>query len=127
MNLAELKQRLDLLVEGNVISSSARSITVDAFQHLLETLGIKDVEQAEMLFTHLPTALTRMENRETLDAFASETMMEEVRNSGSYHLAKEQVRRIEREWKGGLPETEKEFLYLHYTNVIQTNQGGEAN
>lgn len=118
MNLAELELRLDLLVEGNVVSPSARSITVDAFQHLLETLDTNEVKQAEMLFTHLPTALTRMENREALDAFASEAMMEEVRKSRGYHLAKEQVRRIEQEWKGGLPEEEKEFLYLHYTNVI---------
>lgn len=61
MILTELKERLDILLTSDVISTKAADVALEAFIHLQSSLKKKDIDQAEMLFTHLPMALSRIE------------------------------------------------------------------
>ncbi|CDQ40337.1 MULTISPECIES: PRD domain-containing protein [Virgibacillus] len=124
MNIHTLEDRLQILVLGDVISKQASYTTSAAFQYLVDKLKLHDLEQSEMLFTHLPSALTRIEKRETMEAPAPE-IIEEIRRSTHYREAEKQVRYVEKEWGNELPQEEKEFLYMHYTNVISINKGGK--
>ena len=69
-----------------------------AFEKLIEFLQIDDVTQAEMLFTHLPTALTRISQGEEVDG-PSEEILAEIILSNYYSLAKQQVEYIEGIWE----------------------------
>ncbi|WP_164217176.1 PRD domain-containing protein [Virgibacillus sp. YIM 98842] len=125
MDVKELKRRLDMLLKGDVISQCASKVTETAFRHLLDELKADKIEQAEMLFTHLPTALTRMDKEEDLEG-PSEEIMKEVKASSYFTKAVKQIDMIEKEWGKALPSEERDFLAMHYTNVIQLNKGGKA-
>ncbi|MDY0406733.1 PRD domain-containing protein [Virgibacillus sp. 179-BFC.A HS] len=125
MNLIELKKRLQMLEEQHVITPKARHIALLSFEKLLHVLNVEDIYQAEMLFTHLPMALTRIEKGEKVESPVEE-VLNEVRNSEHFSEAEKQVACIEKEWESSLPCEEKNFLYMHYTNVINLNiRGGE--
>lgn len=125
MDEKELQQRLDLLVEGDVISKQASKVTETAFQRLLDELHATKIIQAEMLFTHLPAALTRMDRKEDLEA-PGEEIMKEVKSSPHYTKALKQIDMIEKDWGTAIPREERDFLAMHYTNVIQLNKGGNG-
>ncbi|WP_404454919.1 PRD domain-containing protein [Virgibacillus necropolis] len=124
MNRAELEERLLLLVDQKVITTHASNVTKLAFERLLDVLKVREIEQAEMLFTHLPTALSRIENGEGVEAPAPE-VMSEVNDSPHFPIVEKQVIFIEEKWEKLLPQEEKEYLYMHYTNVINLTIGGE--
>ncbi|WP_077300621.1 PRD domain-containing protein [Virgibacillus pantothenticus] len=123
MNINNLQDRLQILLLGKVISKDTFYLTLRAFQRLLKELRMKHLEQAEMLFTHLPSALERIKEGEELDLPVVEAM-DDVKNSPYYLLAKQQVSLLEEEWGGTLPQQEKDFLYIHFINVISLNKGG---
>lgn len=123
MNINNLQDRLQILLLGKVISKDTFYLTLRAFQRLLKELRMKNLEQAEVLFTHLPSALERMKEGEELDLPVVEAM-DEVKKSPYYLLAKQQVSLLEEEWGGTLPQQEKVFLYIHFINVISLNKGG---
>jgi len=125
LDIKELQQRLDMLVKGDVISQSASKVAETAFHHLLNELKTDEIVQAEMLFTHLPTALTRMDREEDLDG-PGEEVMKEVKASSYFTKAVNQIDMIEKDWGKPLPSEEREFLAMHYTNVIQLNKGGKV-
>ncbi|ASN04534.1 PRD domain-containing protein [Virgibacillus necropolis] len=124
MNRAELEERLLLLVDQQVITTHASDVTKLAFERLIDSLNVRELEQAEMLFTHLPTALSRIGNGESVEGPAPE-IMSEIKTSPHFHLAEKQVIFIEGQWGKELPLEEKEYLYMHYTNVINLTVEGE--
>ena len=123
MTKDELLTRLTILHDQNVINEQAFEVTTTAFEKLIEYLQIDNVIQAEMLFTHLPTALTRISQGEEVDG-PSEEMLAEVILSNYYPFAKQQVEYVEEIWENALPKAEIDFLLLHYTTVITINKGG---
>ena len=123
MTRDELLTRLTILRDQNVINEQAYEVTTMAFEKLIEFLQIDDVTQAEMLFTHLPTALTRISQGEAVEG-PSEEMLAEIMLSNYYSLAKQQVEYVEEIWGNALPKAEIDFLLLHYTTVITLNKGG---
>ncbi|CAM3570696.1 hypothetical protein GCM10009865_09440 [Aeromicrobium ponti] len=123
MNLEQLKQRLDILLTSLVVSTKAADITTLSFMHLSSILKKDTIEQAEMLFTHLPTALTRIEKGEQVEA-PHPALLEEVKQSPQAALAIKEIDFVQQQWKKQLPQEEIDFLLIHYTNVLQINKGG---
>lgn len=121
MTLEEYKARLDILLEQKVISEKASETALLAFLKLLEELNMSNLEQAEMLFTHLPMALDRcMDGANTLEGPSAE-VMNEIYQTNYFSLAKTQVESIEEGWGVSLPEEERNYLYMHYTTVLNIN------
>ncbi|MBS4178143.1 PRD domain-containing protein [Lederbergia citrea] len=123
MNIAILKERLGILANSSVISTRAAEITLIAFEHLAAELKIDDIEKAEMLFTHLPTALTRITKGEMVEApFAD--LLEEVKSSPYFSQALREIEFIQEKLNQPLPQEELDYLLIHYTNIMQMNEGG---
>jgi len=123
MNLTQLKERLQILAENNVISFRAKELTTQAFTHLQQKLNTDDIQNSEMLFTHLPTALTRIERGEEIGAPMPE-ILTEIKASKYYSEVVQQVNFIESLYGSNLPTEEMDYLIIHYTNVYQQNEGG---
>lgn len=123
MNLTQLKERLQILAENNVISFRAAALTTQAFTHLQKLLNTDDIQNSEMLFTHLPTALTRIERGEEIGAPMPE-ILTEIKASKYYSEVVQQVKFIEDLHRSNLPTEEQDYLMIHYTNVYQQNEGG---
>src|SRR5699024_232370 len=120
MNLQAYNERLQLLLEQNVISTASYEVALQAFKQIIKTVNKTDIDQAEMLFTHLPMALTRIEAGEEVEKPEAE-IMHEVEQSKNFGLAVEQITFIEDKWNRSLPQGEKEYLYMHYTTVLNSN------
>jgi hypothetical protein len=123
MDINQLKERMDILLSSSVVSTKAADITTLAFMHLHSHLNKDAIEGAEMLFTHLPTALTRIENGEQVEA-PHPALLDEVKQSPEASIAMKEIDFVQQQWKKQLPQEEIDFLLIHYTNVLQINKGG---
>src|SRR5690625_911397 len=124
MNQEDLAIRLKTLIEQDSSQKEAYDVTIEACEKLIKVLEKDDIKQAEMLFTHLPTALTRIAKGEGVEG-PNEDMLQEVIEHEYYPLAKQQVDELKRSWQKDLPKSEYDYLLLHYTNVISMNKGGK--
>ncbi|GIO26956.1 PRD domain-containing protein [Ornithinibacillus bavariensis] len=120
MNLEEYNQRLQLLLEENIITNEAHTVAEKVFKNFIAVVGKEEVDHAEMLFTHLPMALTRIQNGEEVEK-PSALIMKEIEESSHISCVKEQVAFIESLWNKPLPQGEKEYLYMHYVTVLNAN------
>ncbi|HEY4553079.1 MAG TPA: PRD domain-containing protein [Bacillaceae bacterium] len=125
MNLEHLKERLSILKEGSAISARAAETTIMAFEHLAVQLNKEGITQSEMLFTHLPVALTRIEKGESVEA-PHEGLLKEVEQAPEASMAKQFIRHVEGLWGGPLPKEETDFLLIHYTTILRLNKGGDG-
>ncbi len=125
MDLQEYNKRLKILLDQEVITPKSNEIAIFAFKELLKVLNKAEIDQATMLFTHLPMALTRISKGENVESPAAD-IINEIVTSQYFPIAKAQVDLIEMHWGNPLPQSEKNYLYMHYSNVINMNlQGGE--
>lgn len=120
MNLEAYNERLGLLLEQEVISTNSHVVALQAFEQIIKVVNKTEIDQAEMLFTHLPMAMTRIEAGEEVEKPAAE-IVREIEQSEHFELAKEQILFIEDKWNKSLPQGEKEYLYIHYITVLNTN------
>lgn len=123
MDLNQLKERMDILLASSVVSTKAADISTLAFMHLQSYLKKDAIDGAEMLFTHLPTALTRIEKGEQVEA-PHPALLDEVKQSPEASVAIKEIDYVQQLWKNQLPQEEVDFLIIHYTNVLQINKGG---
>lgn len=121
MDLKECTERLDILLNQKVISPTSYEITLLLFKFLQTDLGKEDLAEAEMLFTHLPMALTRIENGEDIQGPPQE-ILREVRESEYFKKVEGHLGQLEQTWGKKLPQEETEFLYIHYINVFNSNK-----
>jgi hypothetical protein len=120
LNFQEYKERLNILVEQEVIVRKSYDVALIAFYELLKKLKKKEVDHAEMLFTHLPMALTRINNGEDVEG-PSEEVVKEIKGSEHFELSEGQVNLIEKNWGDSLPKGERDYLHLHYSIVLKEN------
>lgn len=124
MNLQDYKERLGILLKQEVITEKSCDVALQAFEELLKILNKTEIDQAEMLFTHLPMALTRISNGGNVEGPAKE-IVNEIYHSPHFPIAESQVKGIEENWKDPIPQGEKDYLYMHYSTVLNINvQGG---
>jgi len=123
MNAEELNERVKILAENDVISFRAADLAKQAFRQLQEKLQTEDIPNSEMLFTHLATAITRIERGEEIGAPMS-GILEEIKTSKFYPDALHQIGRIEELHRDALPKEEWDYLLIHYTTVLQQFEGG---
>src|SRR5699024_11812001 len=95
MTLEELEERLQVLLDGDAITDTSHQITIQVFEELKKRLNRQDIVQAEMLFTHLPMALTRIDEGESVEG-PNDDIMEEIRLSPYFEVAEELVAYIDR-------------------------------
>src|SRR5699024_2957816 len=114
MTLEELEERLQVLLDGDAITETSRQVTIQVFEELKKRLNRQDIVQAEMLFTHLPMALTRIDEGESVEG-PNDDIVEEIRLSPYFEVAEELVAYIEQLWKQELPKVEQDFLYMHFS------------
>src|SRR5699024_6690533 len=107
---------------GKAITTDSHQIAIQAFEELQDKLDQQEIAQAEMLFTHLPMALTRIEEGEDVEG-PNQDIMDEIKQSEHFHLTEDIVDYVEKLWNNALPQEEKYFLYMHITNIININSG----
>lgn len=120
MDRAELNERLELLQSAGVITEVAADITTKAFENLASIINKKEILQSEMLFTHLSSALTRLEKGEKIDG-PPEELLAEFKETGFTDDIEKEIDYIESHFGAILPVEEKNYLYLHYATVLQQN------
>jgi hypothetical protein len=123
MILTELNERLDILLQSAVITKRAAEVAASAFIHLQSTLKKNEIDQAEMLFTHLPMALSRIEKEEKVEA-PHPDLLTEVKNTPYSTQAGREIDYVQTLWSERLPQEELDYLLIHYATLLQLNEGG---
>ncbi|GAK13224.1 PRD domain-containing protein [Geomicrobium sp. JCM 19039] len=109
-----IQERLELLLNGDVISQKAASITSKAADRLPKNAS---TDHVTMLITHLATALTRIERGEELDKPAP-ALVKEVEAMSIKPEIQDELVWIEEQVGSNLPEEERIFLKIHYATLF---------
>jgi hypothetical protein len=122
MNKEELKERLSIFLLAKTITDEAAQVTEKAFDYLTQSLNQDNILQGEMLFTHLPLALTRLYTREEIEA-PPEAVLNEAKQTVHLKKVLDEILYIEKQWGRELPIEEKGYLIIHYSVIFQANIG----
>lgn len=110
----DLYTRLDILKDTDTITVRAKEICQETIKRFVNE---QCSEKYTMLITHLAMAITRIERSELLSA-PPQNVMKEVYDSPKILEAIKNVSWIENELKQSLPPEEKEFLLMHFVNIL---------
>lgn len=117
--MTTIKERLEILKAGDVISEEASTIAEEAIQrlssHVQKTLPQNKVE---MLVTHLASALTRISRGDSIDA-PPEELLSEIEKSDQINIANREITWIQSNWEDQIPLAEIAFLRIHYVSIFQ--------
>ncbi|WP_273831975.1 PRD domain-containing protein [Guptibacillus sedimenti] len=117
--MTTIKERLDILKAGDVISSEASTIAEQAVQRLSsQTQKPLPQNKVEMLVTHLASALTRISRGDSIDAPPDELILE-IEKSDLIGVAKREISWIQSNWAEEIPQSEMAFLKIHYVSIFQ--------
>ncbi|PFG14947.1 PRD domain-containing protein [Bacillus sp. es.036] len=117
--MTTIKERLDILKAGDVISSEASTIAEQAVQRLSsQTQKPLPQNKVEMFVTHLASALTRISRRNSIDAPPGE-LISEIEKSDLLQVAKREISWIQSNWAEEIPQSEIAFLKIHYVSIFQ--------
>ncbi|MDN4522966.1 PRD domain-containing protein [Fictibacillus fluitans] len=109
-----LLERLEFLKNSDSITEKAYTICRKTIQKFVSE---NEADQYRMLIIHLAMALTRIERKQELIPPPTDIMMG-VYRSPKMEEARGRVAWINQLLNNSLPEEEKEFLYLHFVNVL---------
>ncbi len=114
-----VKERLDILRAGDVISEEASTLAEEAVQRLSrQAQNALPQNKVEMLVTHLASALTRMSRGESIDGPPDE-LVSEIEKSVQIDLVKREITWIQSNWGEEIPQSEIAFLKIHYVSIFQ--------
>lgn len=111
-------ERLDILHEANIISSTVREkseLVVDKFLDISDDF---DQEKMDVFCVHLAIALSRVEKGEC-EACADENIVDEIKQNGNYAEASKILDKIEGLFQVEIPEGEKILLLIHICNLLE--------
>lgn len=118
-----LKQRIQILLENNVIDDTVATFTKQITDHLLQNYEIN--EEATGFITHLAMATQRIINDQVVEAM-DDAIYEEVRKSAGYDKAQRVMSYIEQQQVVSYPESEMQYLMLHLSNMFQERRNENA-
>ncbi|WP_347548625.1 PRD domain-containing protein [Pseudalkalibacillus hwajinpoensis] len=117
--MTTIKERLEILKAGDVISADASVIAEKAVQRLTRQAGSTlPQNKVEMLVTHLATALTRISRGEIIDS-PPDQLVVEVEKSDQINEAVKEITWVQSMWNEKIPESELSFLKIHYVSIFQ--------
>lgn len=111
-----MKERLNILLENNVISKSAYDLTIAIFTEYFESKELSE-EKLNLFFTHLAMALGRLENGNPID-YLDENLYGEVKSSENFEEVKDFWEKISKEKNFELAESENGYIHLHLCNIF---------
>ena len=113
-----LKQRLEILKEAGEISEEIKSVVIDFAENFERKYSIAMTEEnSAMLITHLAMALVRVKNEEKIDEM-DEISLNEVKKYDVFNELYEFHKKIEGNLNIVIPESERGFIALHATALI---------
>ncbi len=116
-----MNEKLNVLLENNVITHNAFSLTNQTFDLLSKKFKKESLDHSEMFWTHMCMALTRIERGEALEG-PSEMIMQEINQTPYKEDIEEIISFVNVHFDLKLPKEEEDFFYLHLHGVIENNK-----
>lgn len=113
-----LKERIDILINGNVITQKVGDGVNEVIDLLYDEHPETDVEVAKMFITHLAMATHRVVNNEPVEELES-SIWEEVLETEHFGKALCMFKKVKGMTNVEYPESERRFLIMHICNVLQ--------
>lgn len=120
---AKLKERLEILVAGDLLEEELKNKLESLLNDFELSYQVElNNDNAAMLVTHLPMALMRIKRGEAVEDL-NEAVLAELKAEEFYNDCLEFIEKIEEETKVEIPEGEKNYLVLHFCNLIKQERG----
>ncbi len=119
----KLKERLKILVAGEQLDADLK-VKIESLLEKFESdfeLEMNN-ENAAMLVTHLPMALMRIKRGEEVEDL-NEIVLKELKKEEYYSPCLGFIKKIEAETEIEIPAGEKNYLALHFCNLIKQERG----
>lgn len=116
-----LKQRIQILYHGNVISKEVAEFVEYTIDVMKEQLPELCEEKSEMFTTHLAMAAQRICEGKIAEAL-DDGIWKEVTSSEQFQRANEFYEKIILKPVVDFPESEKQYLLLHICNILNENE-----
>lgn len=120
---SSLKKRLEILVEGDQLEAELKIKIENLLEKFEDDFSLKLTnENATMLVTHLPMALMRIKRNEEVENL-NEIVLTELKKEKYYPDCIEFIQKIEKKTEIIIPTGEKNYLALHFCNLIKNERG----
>lgn len=120
---AKLKERLEILVAGDLLTEELKNKLESLLTDFEASYQIElNNDNAAMLVTHLPMALMRIKRGEAVEDL-NEAVLTELKAEEFYTDCLDFIEKIEVETGIEIPEGEKNYLVLHFCNLIKQQRG----
>ncbi|RCW61048.1 MULTISPECIES: PRD domain-containing protein [Halanaerobium] len=115
----KLNERLEILVQGKQLEPELKVKIVNLLKKFESDFAVEMTsENAAMLVTHLPMALMRIKRGEEVEDL-DEAILAELKKEVYYSKCIEFIQKIESETEIEIPSGEKNYLALHFCNLIK--------
>ncbi len=112
-----LKERIKILVEGNVISKQTGDFVNEVIDMLYAEYTYINEDGAVMFTTHLAMATNRVANNEPVDELDAE-LWGQIKEADNFDKAVQAYEKVNELTFVNYPESEKQFLVMHLCNVL---------
>lgn len=113
-----VEERLDLMLQAEMISRHTAAFCAKAADILLEAHEDRDGEKFNMFITHLAMASDRMEQGETGETAIDAGIFQAVEKEGCFHEAVRLRDKILEAAPAEFTGTEADFLTIHLCNLL---------
>lgn len=107
-------EKLQVLVENNVISKLESQMTLDAGDLLIKENIISQYDQAEVFLTHFAMALSRSEELPAMESFVKKQIL----TNDFYEKAKRIWHQIYQNLKVEIDPNEADYMILHLIQLL---------
>lgn len=117
-----LKQRIEILRSGGVITRQTAEFVNDVIDLIQGQYPQVDADHAAMFTTHLAMAMERIAKGELVDEM-DPFCWEQVRQTPEYPMAEEFCGKMLALCPVELPPTERDFILLHVCSMLEQENG----
>lgn len=113
-----IKQKLEILVESQIIEEETQSYVLRVLDYLLGKQLIEETRKADVFLTHLAMADARRKKNESI-ANLDEFILAEIESDPTYLHSKELWQDLEKMTENKFEEAELDYFYLHIINMLK--------
>lgn len=120
---SNLKKRLEILVEGDQLEPKLKIKIENLLENFEKEFSLQlTSDNAAMLVTHLPMALMRIKRNEEVEDL-DKMVLEQLKKEKYYSDCMDFIQKIEKKTEITIPTGEKNYLALHFCNLIKNERG----
>lgn len=111
-------ERLNILLENNVIKREIYDEVLAVHKNIMTDLNLIESEAYDVALTHLAMALERVSEENIVESM-DDGIYSQLHESEFINQAQDLTKKVVKQLKIEVPESEQQYLLLHFLNLIE--------